>query len=193
MRRFLGLVFAATALASPGLAGAARACGFHPQLNGGFQISYPGSLEVAVAVADARSSRVLRDGFRRRYNAKVAFQQTMRDLQGFHARLDHARSGLKSTNGLRFSLLLVGPGLWSSFDVKSDVILARYHQPGPGDAGIVVLTHQSVLRALLDRSLAIETAIARKLIAFSGRGSDAIQELLEASFSVDGHRAAAAK
>ena len=166
-------------------AGPSTACGFHPQLNGGFSIGYPGALDIAVAVADARRSRLLQDGFRPQLGDAARFRRTMRDLQHLYTRLAGVEPTLKSESGVEFSLILVGPDLWSNFMVRRDATFARYHETGPSGNGVVVLTHHTVLRALLSASLPIDTAIDRKLVVFSGEGTPTVRRLFDAAFRVN--------
>ena len=80
-----------------------------------------------------------------------------------------------------FSLVLVGPGLWSHFHMTSGGVLANYHTEGPLAGNAVVLTHATALRAMLAGNLSIEQATELGLIAYSGVDPAPIQRTLETS------------
>lgn len=156
-----------------------HACGLEPHLNGGFTVSYPGSIEVAVAVAKARSEGLLPAATTVAIANDVRRQRLIADLQRLQTRLNKARSEVPSTNALPFSLVLVGPGLWSHFNITTGGVLASYHTDGPLAGQAVVLTHESALRAMLSGSLSIERATELGLIAYSGFDTFPIQRTFE--------------
>ena len=172
-----------------------RACGFHPQLQGGFQISYPGALDVAVAVADARRRNVLPAQRKRtgRPAAAFEFQTAMSDLKRLQAHLDTSRQRLLPHENRRFSIVLVGPSLWSNFHVAPAAVMARYHATGPIDDEPVVLTHRAALHALMRGHIALRDAVASRLIVFSGQGATDVQSVFETSFEKNRSRIAAPK
>ena len=155
----------------------ATACGLEPTIKGGFTVSHPGSIEVAVAVAKAR-----RDGFLSPANTKpisnvIVLQRMLADLQQLRTRLANGRGATKS-----FSLVLVGPGLWSHFRASGGSILGQYHVSGPLADKATVLTHHAVLKALLSGNLSIHQAMELGLITYSGESTDAIRGAFESGF-----------
>lgn len=156
-----------------------HSCGLEPSINGGFTISYPGSIDVAVAVSRARN-----DGFLPAASAvaipdEVRLQQMLADLRRLQSRLSKARKAIPGDSAAPFSLVLVGPGLWSHFHMSAGGVLANYHTDGPLTGKAVVLTHATTLRALLSGSLSIEHATELGLVAYSGDETALIQRTIE--------------
>ena len=145
------------------------ACGLEPALNGGFSVSYQGSLDVAVAVADARRSGVLPKMDPKTVSNAELLQNMLSDLERLQLHLDASNEGAAT----HFSLVLVGPGLWSHFHMSTDGVETHYHVDGPLDGHAVVLTHPAVLDALLSGQLTTGHAAELGLIAYTG--SDAAQ------------------
>ena len=158
-----------------------HACGLEPSINGGFTISYPGSLEVAVAVASARSNGLLPAASSEAITNEVRLQHMLADLRRLQARLNSARNQLADDGTAPFSLVLVGPGLWSHFHMTTGGVLANYHTDGPLAGKVVVLTHATVLRAMLAGNLSIEQATELGLIAYSGADPAPIQRTFQIS------------
>jgi hypothetical protein len=156
-----------------------HACGLEPHLNGGFTITYPGSIEVAVAVAKARSDGLLPASSTVPLPNDVRRQRLITDLQRLQTRLNKTRSEIPDDSAAPFSLVLVGPGLWSHFHVTAGGVLANYHTDGPLDGKVVVLTHETALRAMLAGSLSIERATELGLITYSGVDTSPIQRTFE--------------
>ena len=151
------------------------ACGLEPSLKGGFTVSYPGSLDVAVAVARARSAGALPPIDPDAASNDVLLREMITDLRKLRSRLKAGRVADARGPAESFSLVLVGPGLWSHFHMSPGNVLARYHVDGPLEGKVVVLTHQFVLEALLRGSLTAEAALDRGLLAFSGNGADSVR------------------
>ena len=156
-----------------------HACGLEPGINGGITISYPGAIEVAVAVAGARSDGLLPPAKSEALSNEARLQQLLADLRRLHTRLNKVRKVTPDGNASTFSLVLVGPGLWSHFHMSTGGVLANYHTDGPLDGKVVVLTHASVLRAMLAGNLSIEQATRLGLIAYSGDDTSPVQRSFE--------------
>ena len=162
----------------------ANSCGLEPTVNGGFSVSYPGSLDVAMAVAKARREGLLpdMDQSSRPTPNEILLQEMLADLKRLQSRLNDRRV-VKSANGsVPFSLVLVGPGLWSQFHMTPDGVRANYHTAGPLAGKVVVLTHPVALRAMLNGSLSIEQASDFGLIRYSGADITPIQKTFEFGF-----------
>ena len=159
----------------------AHACGLEPYLNGGFTVSYPGSIEVAVAVAKARSEGLLPAASAVPLPNDIRRQRLIADLQRLQSRLSKVRNGIPDDGAAPFSVVLVGPGLWSHFHITAGGVLANYHTDGPLAGKAVVLTHETALRAMLSGSLSIEQATELGLIAYSGVDTSLIQRTFEIS------------
>ena len=157
----------------------AHACGLEPSVNGGITISYPGSIDVAVAVSSARSSGLLPPASTATIPNEVRLQGMLADLRRLQARLNKARNQRPNDSAAPFSLVLVGPGLWSHFHMTAGGVLANYHTDGPLAGKTVVLTHATALRSMLTGSLSIERATELGLIAYSGNDTSPIQRAFE--------------
>ena len=163
-----------------------RACGLEPAINGGFTVSHPRSIEVAVAVANARRAGLLPAATAETVANDVRLRVLIAYLQRLQGRLDiGSRVGAGDVAG-SFSLVLVGPGLWSHFHSTPDAVFARYHVDGPLEDRAVVLTHAAVLSALLSGTLSVDQAMADGLLAFSGAGIDQVRVAFASSFAPRG-------
>ena len=159
----------------------AHTCGLEPGINGGITISYPGSIDVAVAVADARTKGLLPAASTVAITNEVRLQNMLADLRRLQTRLNAARDEMQVENAASFSLVLVGPGLWSHYFMTNGGVLTNYHTDGPLAGKTVVLTHATALRAMLVGSLSIEQATELGLIAYSGIDTAPIQRTFEIS------------
>lgn len=158
-----------------------HACALEPSINGGITISHPGSIDVAVAVANARSDGLLPPASSEAITNEVRLQNMLADLRRLQARLNAARNDMTVENAATFSLVLVGPGLWSHYRMSPGGVLANYHTDGPLAGKAVVLTHATALRAMLAGSLSIERATELGLIAYTGVDTAPIQRTFEMS------------
>ena len=164
---------------APGLFTPASACSLEPNLGVGLRISYPGSLGVAVAVAEARQSGLLPQAIPNDPSNQARLHRMLSALRQLQSRLD--RDGTVDTSA-SFSIVLVGPGLWSRYYLSSHGAIAQYHTPGPRIGEVVVMTHHSVLQALLEGSLTTDVAADSGLLVFSGDGSALAENVFEATF-----------
>ncbi len=159
-----------------------QACGLEPAINGGFTVSHPRSLDVAVAVAKARGDGLLRPAPIQSPPNDVLLRLMIADIRRMQSRLKDGRSALAKGSAAPFSLVLVGPGLWSHFHLSSGGVLARYHVDGPLAGKPVVLTHHAVLEALLDGTLDPQQAIGQGLLVFTGGDSVPVQQVFRQGF-----------
>lgn len=180
VRRVLGLAILAIAAS---VTAPVQACGLEVAINGGFTVSHPRSLEIAVAVAKARSTGALPAMDPDVPSNDVLLRQMIADLRRLQSRLNAGRVVIAKGKSAPFSLVLVGPGLWSHYHMTSGGVLARYHVDGPLDDKAVVLTHHSVLKALLQGTLTPEDALDQGLLAFSGDGTGTLSKTFSASLA----------
>ncbi len=173
------IVLAAIATIVLGYAQRAHTCGLEPGINGGITISYPGSIDVAIAVAGARSNGLLPPANNEATANEVRLQNLLVDLRRLQARLNAARNVVADAGPATFSLVLVGPGLWSHYRMTAGGVLGNYHTAGPLADETVVLTHATALRAMLDGSLSVEQASELGLIAYSGVDAATVRRTFE--------------
>lgn len=165
------------------LATPARACGLHPTIGGSIQSSYPGALDVAVAVAGARNAGLLPAADPLPVPDKVLLKRMLADLRQLQSRLNGERASAGDADGISsFSLVLVGPGFWSHYHAGPEGVVGEYHTDGPVEGQVVVLTHHAVLRTLLGGQLSAEQAADLGLIAFSGRDTGPVRKAWERGF-----------
>ena len=160
----------------------ASACTLEAVVNGGFTLSHPGALEVAAAVAKARRESLLSPAPSETLPNDMLLRLMITSLRRVQLHLDGAIPAGETEPDMSFSLVLVGPGLWSHFHQSSGGLLARYHVEGPLRDGVVVLTHHAVLEALLQRTMSAETAAAHGLIEFAGKDADHVRRMFVNSF-----------
>ncbi len=170
------ILFAATVSSPVG------ACALEGLVTGGFTVSHPRALDVAIAVAKARREGLLSSAAPTSLSDDARLRLMITDMRRLQLRLDRARSALVKGSGPSFSVVLVGPGLWSHFHQSSGGLLARYHAEGPLADRVVVITHHAVLEALLRGELSAEAAAARGLIAFAGDDANPVQQMFERGF-----------
>jgi hypothetical protein len=159
-----------------------RACALEPMINGGFTVSHPQSINVAVAVANARRDGLLPAASPKAVANEVLLTLMLRDLRQLNSRLNKGRKTM-TERPRSFSLVLVGPGLWSHFHASPAAILARYHTTGPLDDKVTVVTHHVVLQALLDGRLTVEEAASRGLLAYADGESAPVEQLFRLGLS----------
>ncbi len=169
------------------LSASAHACGLEPTFEKGLAISYPGALEVAVAVAEARRLGLLPQASRTVSSNEARLHQMLADLRRLQSRLESDGAGVAGDVSASFSIVLVGPGLWSRYYLTSNGAIAQYHTPGPRAGEVVVMMHHSVLEALLEGSLTTGVAAERGLIAFAGDHPAPIRQVFETSFPGRAH------
>jgi hypothetical protein len=170
------------AAAAAGAASPLGACGLEATINGGFTVSHPRSLDVAVAVANARRDGRLPPASASSPSNDVLLRLMIADIRHMQSRLRDGRSALAKGSAAPFSLVLVGPGLWSHFHLTSGGVLARYHVDGPLEGKVVVLTHHAVLKALLEGTLGPEQAAEQGLLVFTGGNTEPVQQVFRQGF-----------
>lgn len=133
-----------------GVSPTTRACGYDMAWDNPFQLSWPGSFDVALATATAISANKLdpipaitgKEGFGRSYQW-----------------LNQLRSTLKTT-GIpgNVSILLVDSGLWSRLRGKQTLLL-QSHTQGPLEGDRVMLLSEAAIDALLAGRLLAKEAL----------------------------------
>ena len=154
----------------------AQACALEPMINGGFRVSHPASINVAVAVANARRAGLLPNADTEPPPSDVQLRRMLGDLRKLRARLDNGRQAMLE-RPRSFSVVLVGPGLWSHFHASPAAILARYHTTGPLEDKVTVLTHHVVLQSLLAGDMTPEQAMARGLLTYADGDAAPVRQL----------------
>ena len=180
--RYRRLITAFLLTIAPGVLSPVQACGLEPAYKGGLTVSYPGALDVAVAVAESRHSGLLPPANPGAVSSEVLLEQMLADLRRLESRLNASLPGIEAETTIAFSLVLVGPGLWSHYHPTPAGIRAEYHTDGPLAGKAVILTHHSVLRALLNGDLSTAQATELGLITYSGIEAGPVRIAFEHGF-----------
>jgi hypothetical protein len=159
------------------VAAPAAACGYHDAATihlGMLNLSYPEALHVRTAVWMAQRDGTLArpgdaerlpDDASTRLRAMLRYRETVAALDVIRTRLDGARGGRAVPS---FSVVLIGPMLWTRFDTSNSTTAMSAHVDGPGRDHVVVVTDAPVLAALTDGRLSPESARRHGLIRFYG-------------------------
>ena len=164
------LVFALLLASGPPTA----ACGYHgnPAV-GALNIAYPNALWVRTAVWQAQIEGLLErdtteppaNPVARRMALAQRYRAVTRQLAGLS---DHLAS-LPSTAPLpAFSVLLMGPMLWSRFEPGHGPTTLQVHADGPRSGDVVLLTDEPVLAALAGGRLRLGRAIELGVVRLYG-------------------------
>lgn len=152
----------------------ASACGFEDPkgadaMRGAINWIYPDALHVTSAVWRAQL-----EGLIERAPAKSLFgyQTATSRLIALRDRL----SGEAATPG--FSVLLIGPMLWSQYRADDAGLTVIHHRDKAGADDVVIVTDEHVVTALVAGRLTVSAAAERGLLRFYGRPGD-VQRLAE--------------
>lgn len=153
-------------------------CGFHDQpsmLRGMMNWVYPDSLHVSTAVWRAQSAgRLAVDELAQREDlapdarnrlgyVKVTFQ-----LRMLKSVLAEARGRQGEPN---LAVLLLGPMLWSRFEVDGNDIELTVHADGPAQGDVIVVTEAAVIEGLVHGRMTGREAIGLGLVRFYGNAA----------------------
>jgi len=163
-------------LALAGAAGRAEACGYHAPVDierGLLNLVYPEAMHVSTAVWQAEQAQLLRAGGSREADiacgclvllppprGPFAFHATARQLERFGRLLADATPESEGT----VSLVLIDSMLWTRFVLAGGTVRSEVHSSGPGTDGPVLVSHTSVIEALVDGRLSGDLALERGLL-----------------------------
>ena len=163
----------------------AWACGFEdpnsvPARQVVLSLVYPKALYTLGAVDSALRAGVLRREHLTALADRLALHRTTANMRRFAADLaDGAPSGLPA-----FSLVLLGPVLWTQFHPGSDGLVADIHTGRPLANGVVIVTDVPVIAALVSGDISGAKADASGLVRFYGDSAeiDGLREALALAF-----------
>lgn len=167
MRKSLVTVFAV--LASATVITPAWACGFEdpnsvPARQVVLSLTYPEALYVLGAVDTALRVGTLRPDHLTTQADPMAYYRTATNVRRFAGGLaDEAAADLPA-----FSLVLMGPVMWTQFRPGADGIVADIHTGGPSPNGAVMVTDVPVLAALVSGDITGADADVSGLVRFYG-------------------------
>jgi hypothetical protein len=186
MRRSLITAFSALALAA--MATLAFACGFEDPSGASarrvmLNQVYPNSLYALGAVDTALRAGVIRIEHLATPTDPLAFQRTAGNLRRFARRLSDGAPSVPPA----FSLVLLGPVLWTRFAPGADGIVADIHAAEPLAGRVVVATDVPVIAALVSGDISGAEADAAELVRFYGDPAEikVLREALALAFRAD--------
>jgi hypothetical protein len=161
------------------------ACTFEAGPASVLDVAYPGSLSVAVAIANAKGKGVL--PVQDLPHSTVGYQRSVERIVTFASAL--GRGNANTERRTEFSLLLVGSRLWSSIQPGPFGFAARPHVPGPMLGRPVVLTDYPVLVEITEGRLNIPDAFKLGLIRIDNDSEGKLVEALLHSMTTTDRRA----
>jgi hypothetical protein len=178
-RRVPGFALTLALVASLGAA-PALACGYHQPVDlerGILNLVYPNALYVPTAVWQAQQSGLLGPADAMQASDPFAFHGVARRLET----LGETLAGKAPEELSGFSLVLIDSMLWTRYTLAYGKALSVVHSDGAGLGDTVVVTHELVVRALVEGDLDGERALALGLIRLYG--SDAKLQALAKLFA----------
>jgi hypothetical protein len=157
---------------------AAEACGYHNPTNvsrGVLNWTYPNSLYVSTAVWMAqRDGIIARADQSQAAQALLGYQRAVTLLGAFRKRLAAARDGNAAP---AFSLVFIGPMLWSRYEATGGAIKLTAHSDAPAPGDVVIVSDEPVIAGLLDGRLTPAVARDLGLLRYYG-APDRVHELM---------------
>lgn len=155
----------------------ALACGYHDPSSvalGMLNLAYPESLHVRTAVWTAQLDGTIArsepltvggaspdDPFRRMLRLREALSR----LDVLRGMIEAAADGAPSP---AFSVVLIGPLLWSRFEAQHGALALSAHTAGPASDDVVVVTDDSVVAALVEGRISPPQARRHGLVRMYG-------------------------
>ena len=149
----------------------AVSCGFEnpnsvSAQRGLLNFAYPNSLHVTSAVWRAQQEDLIeRDNRPPAVKALLGYRWAVSKLEVFRAHLEKAMVGAEAPD---FSVMLIGPVLWTRYAQSDDVLTMTSHLEGPERGDVVVVTDEPVIAALNDGRLTLKDAGELGLIRYYG-------------------------
>lgn len=149
--------------------GAAEACGFEDPSSASFQrgmlnFAFPKALWVSTAVWQAQAEGLLApDRASAGNRALLGFRRAADALSAVGRELDAANPALPD-----FTLVMIGPMLWTRFAEHGGAIAATPHVKGPSRGDVVVVSDEPVIVAMARGELAGAAALDYGLIRLYG-------------------------
>jgi hypothetical protein len=161
---------------------AARSCGYHDPSNvslGMLNWAYPDSLHVRTAVWMAQRDGVLAPAESSTVPDAQAVLRQMAQLRQTTADLGALRKGIGGAlDGQAipsFSVVLIGPMLWTRFHVVDGSLAMAVHVDGPAVEDVVLVTDTPVIEALAAGRLAPAAARRHGLLRAYGSPQDVVR------------------
>jgi hypothetical protein len=171
---------AVSLVVAAGAVPAVHACGYHDPSSvnlGMLNWSYPDALHVRTAVWMAqRDGAIARtepldpdDPLPARMRQTLRLRETVAALTAVRDRIAGALDGRPTP---AFSIVLIGPLLWTRFVPAAGTLQVEVHSAGPAGGDVVIVTDEPVVGALLDVRLTPREARESGLVRFYGAPAD---------------------
>lgn len=176
-----GRLFRASILAA-GLVGgptAAWPCGYEDPASAGnargiLNWVYPDALHVATAVWNAQQQGIIgRDEQPAAVRALLGYHKAVRMLGTFRDRLSAVVDGGAAP---AFSMVLIGPMLWTHYELTGATLSMTPHVDGPANGDVVVVTDEPVVAALNEGRVTPQAARKLGLMRIYG-SAGAVQDV----------------
>lgn len=157
----------------------AISCGFEnpnsvSAQRGLLNFAYPNALHVTSAVWRAQQEDIItRDNRPPAVLALLGYRGAVGKLEVFRAHLEKAMVAAEVPD---FSVMLIGPVLWTRYAQTRGILTMTPHIEGPATGDVVVVTDEPVIAALNDGRLTLEAANRLGLIRYFG-STKKVQEL----------------
>ncbi|MDW9393083.1 hypothetical protein [Sinorhizobium meliloti] len=169
---------------------AALACGYHSSLDSStFNVAHPGSLAVATAIYRAQDRGTLDARITTSRSASLfgaGYREAVQYLKQLERSVARSATAWNDTGRQRFALLLVRSRLWTDFTAQLGRAKANIHVDGPVEGEPIVLTDESVLRALFSGQLTLDAAIDQGLVRIVDDHDRKTHALLQAALATTG-------
>lgn len=169
---------------------AALACGYHSSLDSStFNVAHPGSVTVASAIYRAQDRGTLDARITTSSSASLfgaGYREAVQYLKQLERSVARGATARNDTGRQRFALLLVRSRLWTDFTAQPGRTKANIHVDGPVEGEPIVLTDESVLRALFQGRLTLDAAIDQDLVRIVDDHDRKTHALLQAALATTG-------
>jgi hypothetical protein len=165
----------------------AGACGYHGLIGDSFSASYPGSIDVAIALRTALDRNQLKTA--PAVPPLMALVRSTRWLEDFGR-----WAGQHAATAPDFAVLLVEPGLWTRYRKQGSGFAMESHVATPSTGDVVLITGEPALQALVERRLSLADALKTGVVRIEGapEAVTRLQQTLTAAFSAEPSRAVTA-
>lgn len=104
----------------------------------------------------------------------IRLREVVRDLDALRAAIE---AGRDARSAPAFSIVLIGPMLWTRFEQREGALVMTEHAQGPSRDDVVVVTDGPVVEALVAGRFDVQTAQARGLLRYYG-AREAVAEVV---------------
>lgn len=144
------------------------ACGYdNPQsiALGSLNWIYPDALHVRAAVSKAAAAGLLAPEKTGAQSGPFAFYRAAAAMKSFGTNLADPRL---ARSAMAVSVVLIPQAMWTRFEISVDGVTVQGHAEGPLESDLVIVTEETVIRALVEGSMDASVAEESGLLRFYG-------------------------